>query len=263
MNSQQPQQQPIIEDENEEESEEEITKIESDNKIDFRNAPLGLASELIQHPIRLNIIGKSRMGKTTLAVRIICQCIMKDVQMCFATCPTFWVQPQLKPLRDIPGAFHKGNVFTQIDDEVFEKIYQWLEAHPQIPTFLFVDDAAAERATNQGNKGSFSRLCLASPHLNLTIVGVFQRGSSCSPSLRDNSEGIIIFKPTKVHDVKMILDECNPNPELKTFDTCVRKALNLCWSSEERFAFIYRAALTGNVEYFCGFRDKIQWPCGF
>jgi hypothetical protein len=203
------------------------------------------------------ITGRSTMGKTTLAVDIIRHSIMKDVRRCFAVCPTFWEQPALQPLRDIKGAFTKKSVFTNVDDSVFEYIYNTLVKQPA-PTLIFVDDAAAESATNRGNKGSFSRLCLASPHLDTSIFGVFQRLSSASPAFRDNTEGLISFIPTKILDVDTIYKEFNPNPAAIKSINIVKKALQHAWF-HARFCFIWREAFTGRIMYYSGFKERIAF----
>ncbi len=197
------------------------------------------------------------MGKTTMAVDLICNHLIKSVKRCFAVCPTWYTQPSLSRLRKIKGAFKARNVFTNVDDQVFEHIYRRLIKHP-MPTLLFVDDAAAEAATNKGNKGSFSRLCLASPHLKLTIVGCFQRFSAASPSFRDNTEGVISYVPTKIQDVDILTDEFNPCPAHLESKKIVKQALDYGWRNS-RFTFIWRPNFSGEVLYFSGFDKKINF----
>ena len=216
---------------------------------------LGGAINLVKHPIRLIASGRSTMGKTTLAVDVMLTRIMPSVRRCYAVCPTFYDQPQLQRLRSVKNAFPKSNVFTTVNDAVFEYIYQQLKKDPK-PTLLFVDDAAAEQATNKGNKGSFSRLCLASPHLNLSIVGCFQRLSSASPALRDNAEGLLSFQPTKLLDVETIVKEFNPCPTAKNSKENVKMALKHAWD-RRMYAFIYRVP-RGPVHMYAAFDDQIN-----
>lgn len=223
---------------------------------------LGKAVTLIQHPTRVIFTGRSTMGKTTLAVDVIMTQLIQEVKQVFAACPTFWEQPQLAPLRAIKKCFTPKNVFTTVDDSVFEYIYKCLAKHqPRIPTLLLVDDAAAESATNKGNKGSFSRLCLASPHLNLTIIGVFQRLTSASPALRDNTECVVSFIPSRISDVDVIYREFNPcaaNPQSKSI---VGNALTECWD-KSRYCFIYRPPRIGRVDFFAAFDYQVRFGKG-
>lgn len=216
---------------------------------------LGPAIDLVKHPTRLIASGRSTMGKTTLAVDIMLDRILPSVRRCFAVCPTFYDQPQLHRIRAVKNAFPKSNVFTKVNDAVFEYIYQQLKKDPK-PTLLFVDDAAAEQATNKGNKGSFSRLCLASPHLNLSIVGCFQRLSAASPALRDNAECLLSFQPTKLLDVETIVKEFNPCPTAKNSCRNTKAALQHAWSMR-MFAFIYRVP-RGPVKMYAAFDDEIN-----
>ncbi len=208
-------------------------------------------------PFRIIFAGKSTMGKTTMAVDIIMKHILPKVTRVFAACPTFWQQPALKRLRGVNGAFNKRKVFTRVDDEVFEYIFSVLDRNPA-PTLLFVDDAAAEASTNKGNKGAFSRLCLASPHLQLTIVGCFQRLSSASPALRDNTEGLVQFIPSKIHDVDTIEEEFNPFPAARKSTEIVREALQKGWDTS-RFTFIWRQNFTGAIFYYSGFDSVLKF----
>lgn len=195
------------------------------------------------------------MGKTTLAVDLICNNILKDVKRCIAVCPTFYQQPALAPLRAIPHAFPKKHVFSIASEQVFERIFHLCD-RDRTPTFLFVDDSAAESSTNKGNKGAFARICLAAPHLNLTIFGCFQRLTQCSPAFRDNCEGLISFVPTKTHDVGTIITEFNPKPANEHNKEIVKKLLQHAWENA-RFCFIWREAFTGKIYYYAGFTHAI------
>lgn len=196
------------------------------------------------------------MGKTTLAVDLICTKIIKSVNRCYAVCPTWYQQPALERLRGIPGAFPKKNVFSIASNEVFDYIFKQVDM-ARAPTFLFVDDSAAESSTNQGNKGAFARLCLAAPHLNLSIFGCFQRLTSCSPALRDNCEGLISFVPTKTQDVVTITTEFNPRPAHEKNRKIVMQLLEHAWA-DARYCFIWREAFTGKIYYFSGFDKQLD-----
>lgn len=204
------------------------------------------------------------MGKTTLGVDLITCQLLKDVQRCYAVCPTFWQQPQLERLRKVKGAFNKGRirdggtVFTTVSDNAFEYIFRKC-SQDHIPTLLLVDDAAAESSTNKGNKGAFARLCIASPHLNLSIIAIFQKLSMCAPPLRDNSECLVQFQPTRRADVDMMVSEFNPYVARvkKEGDVEVRKLLERIWG-EDTYCFAYRPARKGNVQYHVAFDELIN-----
>lgn len=218
---------------------------------------LGPAVSLIQHPTRILACGRSTMGKTTLCVDIILKQLMRSVKRCFAVCPTFWQQPSLKRLRDIKSAFPKKHVFTRPSNNVFDTIFRICD-RDRLPTLLYVDDAGAESSTNQGNKGAFARLCLASPHLNLSIVGCFQRPTLCTPSLRDNAECFISFLTSRVPDVNLIVNELNPTPASPISKKKVCEALEYAWKNA-RFCFIFREAFTGRIVYHVGFQSHINF----
>lgn len=244
---------------NEYDEDEEMQEEEEDGgKYKTMNNMGPAIMEHLDEPARLIVTGRSTVGKTTLAVDIILTRIMSRVRRCFAVCPTFYEQHALAPLRNVPGAFPKRRVFTSVDDSVFDTIFHKLSSKP-CPTLLFVDDAAAEAATNKGNKGTFSRLCLAAPHLQLYIVGVFQRLTAASPALRDNAEGLISFIASKEQDVQVILDEFNPSPAVKETKNWIIKTVNYAWQND-RFLFIWRESYTGKMHFYTGLHSEITQP---
>ena len=230
---------------------------QTSSKCKHKVNELGPALHLVKHPVRLIFTGRSTMGKTTLAVDVICESLFSQVKRCFAVCPTFWTQPALQRLRDVPNAFTKKRVFTQVSDSVFDYIYNKIVNFPA-PTLIFIDDAAAESATNKGNKGSFSRLAIACNHIDTSMIGIFQRLSSCSPALRDNAEGLISFVPTKIQDCQIIYNEYNPFPVDPKSKELVYAALLAAWKNA-RFCFIWREAFTGRIKYFIGFKSVIRF----
>jgi hypothetical protein len=247
----------------------ETAIVNSENTQDIVREPLHVGEQmnalgdyvtLLNHPVRALFTGRSTLGKTTLAVDVIMSRIIPHVQQVFAVCPTFWHQHQLSRLREIPQCFTEYNVFTEVDDSVFDNIYHILSAQDSaIPTLLFVDDSAAEQATNMGNKGAFSRLCLATPHLNLSIFGIFQRLRAASCSLRANTEAVISFIPSKVGDVDVIQEEFNPYPAMgRKGKQVVAQALTQAWQSPQHYVFIWRPPRKGVVLYHEGFETEIE-----
>ena len=227
---------------------------ESKNKKEIFNY-IGEHAKVIRHPYRLLITGRSTLGKTTLATQVMCHLLLCDVKRIFVCCPTFNMQDTLKEFRNVPGAFTKDNVFTNVDEEAFDTISEIIEKTPDIPTLLFVDDSGSERSTNRGSKGSFARLCIAAPHLNLSIVGVFQYMKMVTNQMRYNCEGLVSFIPCSIFDVDYIYQEFNPCATDADSKKVVRAALRKAYE-ERRFCFISREKWTGKVLYHAGF-DKL------
>ena len=216
----------------------------------------------ISHPVRLLVSGRSTLGKTTLAVDIITKRLLRGVNRCFAVCPTFYSQDTLSRLRQVKGAFTKDTVFTEVHEGVFRYIFDECTKNPA-PTLLFVDDAAADKATHGNNKGAFAKLCIASPHLNLSIVGCFQKLVTASPSFRYNSEALISFEPTGMEDVDRIIEEFNPCPSHPDSKLITRLALTEAWK-KDRFTFIFRERFSltcpnPKVRFHAGFKREINF----
>lgn len=209
------------------------------NRPDYIKNDLGNSVvKYVKHPCRLLLIGRSTLGKTTLAVDLAMKQIIPNVTRCFAVCPSWYLQDTFKPLRDIKGAFPRKHVFLDVEDGVFEFIEQICTNYPG-PTLLFLDDAAADKATHGGRKTALGKLCFNAPHLKLTIIGCFQQITTVTPSFRDNAEILVSFMPSGEDDVEHIVKEFNPCPSRLDSKKITRLALTQAWQLE-RFVFIMR-----------------------
>jgi hypothetical protein len=203
--------------------------------------------------------GRSGMGKTTLAVKVILKRYINVVNQVFAICPTFWVQAPLEPLRKIPNCFNDSNVFTNVTEGIFKRVLNLIVSNKKRPkTLLFIDDAAGDFCTNRGNKGSFAKLSIAAPHLNLSIIGIFQQAKTASPSFRNNCEGLVSFVSNRRADVEIICNEFNPLPASNNSPNLVNRAIVQAWK-EARFLFVWRGQFDVNTTFFGGFNKKIEF----
>ncbi len=192
------------------------------------------------HPTRILIAGRSTSGKTTLAVQLVTRHMLRGLRRCYAVCPTFYSQPALKPLRLIKGGFQHKDVFLDPSNEAFDYVLEQQRAY-RTPALLFVDDAAADSCTNAGSKGSFARLCIMAPHLNLTIVSIFQALKQCTLAMRTNCEILVSFQPNGVREVECILEEFNPFPSAVDSKKRVKAMLTQAWT-QYRYAIIIKTA---------------------
>lgn len=218
----------------------------------------------INHPIRTVFTGKSQMGKTTLMVDLIRRRLIASVQRCYVVCPTWYEQPAFQPLRRIKGAFPAKRVYTEATEEVFEEIYRKIKKENarvgrKIPTLLLVDDCAAERALHTGNHGAFGRLAISAPHLNLSIACTVQKLVSASPLLRENTEVVICFYPSRKKDVNILIDEYNPCPWEAGSSKTLRRMMGQCWDKKS-YCTIFREPLTGHTAYHIGLGQEVQLP---
>lgn len=209
----------------------------------------------ISHPYRLLIAGRSTSGKTTLAVELILQQLLRQVRRCYAVCPSFFIQQTLEPLRRVRGAFQRRDVFTNVSNEAFEKIFE-TQRQFKTPALLFLDDAAAEYCTNAGSKGPFARLCIQSSHLNLSVVAIFQGITQACKPLRYNCEGVIVFMPNGERETKTIIEEFNIDSSNPGMRKMMLQALNVAWM-EHRFAFIHKSF--PQARFYAGFTKQITF----
>ncbi len=79
--------------------------------------------------------------------------------------------------------------------------------------------------------------------------------------MRDNSEALISFSPSKTHDITLILEEFNPTPAHPETKKIVKEALLQCWGPNgQDFAFIYRPPRIGHVYFYRNFDQQIFIP---
>jgi len=196
------------------------------------------AGFLVDHPARLLITGRSTSGKSTFAVGFICRRMLRQVRRCYAICPTFYSQSTLGGLRKVQGAFQRKDVFTAPSNDAFEYIFKQQRRFPY-PALLFIDDVADSACTNVGSKGAFAKLCIQAPHINLTIVAIFQGLTQCSKAMRLNTEGLIAFMPDSEDEVNQIIKEFNPWGFRLGGKKLLRAKLEETWQTE-RFAFFWK-----------------------
>lgn len=160
---------------------------------------------------RIFVTGRSGTGKTTLSVKIIKKQLLKRVHRLFVICPSFYTQ---KTFSKITRFADEDDVFDRADDDIFEKIRSEIDKdlieNPDKMFLLFIDDVSSDYATNKGRKGAFASLSTEAPHINLSILALFQQAKSCSAAFRNNTDNIIMFAPADKDAIKCFQEEFNP-----------------------------------------------------
>ncbi len=208
--------------------------------------------------LRLLTMGRSGMGKTTLSVAVACRLIIPYIQRVILICPS--AQSQLSFGCILEHVASKDLHVSTTSNELFRSILEsvrteWGKSNGKTRTLLFMDDIAGDFCTNQGRKGDFANLLNESNHIGLSVIGIFQQASGCSSVLRDNTENIIIFPPSREDDIKVVYREFIPYQYSKEKRQEAIDAATEVWDDGE-FVFIHRPPRSHGM-MFRGFDEKI------
>jgi len=161
-------------------------------------------------------------------------------------------QPTFNPIRKMIKY-----TFTEASEDVFNHIERMCAAAMRkgsknpIPspyrTLLIVDDCSAEKSTNRGRKGSYSKLANNARWLNLSIITITQNLSSISPSFRDNAEGLMLFHTLNQKEKEYIIQERNPFDNAKDMYAIMDSA------RQEPHDFLFQVMTTEGVFHYRNF----------
>lgn len=192
---------------------------------------------------RTFVTGRSKSGKTTLVVEILKKYLLDRIHRFFVICPSFYTQNTFKKIRQFadPEDVYTERPTDEIFQEIRAKIDADLEENPDKMFLLFIDDLSSDSVTNHGRKGAFASLSTEAPHINLSIIALFQQAKTCSPAFRNNADNFIIFPPADNFGMKCFNEEQTPYiydaKKAKEFSYLTAKI----WE-KNRFVFIHRPA---------------------
>lgn len=188
-----------------------------------------------EHPGRYLFTGKSKSGKTTLAVEIIRAHFHKLVDRIIIICPTFDKQSAFDPIRqfidpkrDVFNATSESgeNIMTTIFNQLKEQQNVAISKKSKEPnTLILIDDIAGNKIVHGGRHGAFPNLAIMANHYNASMFVLSQQPKAISPAFRDNLEGVICFPTLKEQDRKWLYEEYNGCMlKQKTFMKLVKQA---------------------------------------
>lgn len=217
-----------------------------------------MAYNLIEHPSRTMVVGKSGEGKTTLANTLIYTMFNKKklFSRIILICPSYKTQPNYFWLRHIA---HKDKnkerekrifFYTVVTDALMASILANQQQY-SIPTLLVLDDQTGEQGIQRFGKGAFATLCNNAIWCNLSVMMICHRPKAVDTALRDNLDNIIAFRLLREDQRKCLYQEFFSDMDKKTFMTLYGQVGN--------HEFIYRHL---NGEYlkflFLGWNKQIR-----
>jgi hypothetical protein len=184
----------------------------------------------IVHPGRDMFTGKTKSGKTTLAVEITLKKFVPVVDRIIFLCPT-GSQEAFAPLW--PYINRKRDVFDPNDEGVIKTISRQLDSQkkvasemnlPHINTLIFIDDMAGKKILHGNRHSDFADLSLRCNHSHTSIILLTQQPKGITPTFRESLDGLICFPSLKRADREWLFDEYNCMIKKKTFIKLVKQA---------------------------------------
>lgn len=227
---------------------------------------LGKYARLIQHPTRVFCIGRSQMGKTTLAVQVIME-RFANLDRYIVICPS-WDQPTYNPIRDW---FKPCDVYRNPQRNTFDKIVQEIRAFNEFArrkgletpkTFVLFDDMAGNNLVHSNGKGSFPNFATQTVHEGASLMVISQEPKRADPTFRKNCENFIIFPSEAKYDVDWLNESFNSPVFGKGHN--FYDVLNFAWTAGKgrselgkHFMFIHSAPRTYS-RFYCDFDRQVK-----
>jgi hypothetical protein len=163
--------------------------------------------KLIRHPQRTLIIGKSRSGKTTLAVAFLSTMYMDLFDEFYLFSSTHEDQ---ETYCDIIDRIPPENIFERATDKNIARMVIDHKEKGKPKTLVIIDDQSGEEGIHRNSKGVFPTLIFNSRWRNMSIIAMTHRVTAISPAFRDNCEHLILLNVGTRNQVNLVEKEFNP-----------------------------------------------------
>ncbi len=156
--------------------------------------------DLIKHPSRTLLCGRSQMGKTTLGVLIVVEQLIPDLDRIILISAT----PDQSTYDPIRKYIQKNDIIYNITKDTIKQIFDDIKhlyevckakGVPPQRTLIFMDDLAGSGLMHGGRRGAFANLAIQTPHWSLSIIVVSHQPTNTDPNFRNNAENVIVFPP--------------------------------------------------------------------
>ena len=177
------------------------------------------STQLINHPERVGVFGRSNSGKTKLlvdggiAARIINQCD-RVIFSSFTGKQTGLLEYVMQS-----GKLAEEDNYKTFDAQTLEiiidDIMQMAEEEEELPkeertkTVIIVDDQGSEKAINHGQKGALVKLITTSRHLDVSSILLLQGIVMAGTGVRANLDHVFFFKSHVASERETFASEFN------------------------------------------------------
>lgn len=171
----------------------------------------------INFPCNILISGGTNSGKTNVLLHIV-QRNATQFNKIIALCPTASVNKDNQY-----GFLPKGSLFTNVNVQLIEKIFEYQKKHKNEKLLLILDDIIG--VLDLQKAPIIQLLFTQSRHWNISLVVLTQNLKACSPCVRSNSRYLFITS-LKEHSMKSAFELSNNSfPSFNMFKVFMNKML--------------------------------------
>ena len=157
---------------------------------------------------RTIVYGRSKMGKTTLLIKMIIEHFSHMVDSFVIMSATYPFDEKWKAVKH--RCPQPRYAYTDFNYENISTIYEYLqsEARQHRNTLFVIDDMTRGIRTGSRDEYLLDRIIANSRWINTTIVHSAQKIVHICPELRQNFESLICFSPETPEEFKSIYENC-------------------------------------------------------
>jgi hypothetical protein len=194
------------------------------------------AIQLINHPCRIVVIGRSQSGKTTIAADIALW-LSSQVDDIYLISPTHAKQTTWKVLKETRSLTYAHENLERSLIYVNKKM---IEDNHKRRSLIILDDVSFEKVLNEGNKGLLNGLSYNARWYNLSILTICHKVSNIGAGIRENIEHLIMFNTINNKELENVYDNFSFVKEKRLFMAVVYSLIEKkILSGEDPYAFIY------------------------
>jgi hypothetical protein len=204
------------------------------------------------------VVARSRMGKSTLLIKLLLYFWIKQFNQIFIFCPTYgsdnkWsaVDPYIK----------KGQVTVKpvLTENILRKIWQKCrekrQTHPGWNTMILMDDCMDQEAFLSQSKGSvINGLVCKGNHDGISTVWCVQKATQANTTMRLQAEGVITFYPGNAKEINCLWSDYGVG-SLKWFTQMLYNATEKPYDN-----FFVNRQGPGKPDYYHNFRLILDKP---
>jgi ABC-type oligopeptide transport system ATPase subunit len=198
----------------------------------------------INHPSRTLIIGKSRSGKTTIAVDIV-GWLQLQLDYIIIASPTYAKQKTWDPVRKYINKHFLDPI------KAMEYLMEYRDDHNDANIGLIMDDVSFDHVVNPGNKGTFPMLCYNAVHENISLIIICHRAANVSVALRDNADNYIQFFISSEKQLKSLAEDFSVSGKTADYLKLIKTTItDPILNGIDKYPFLFISYVEGQHVYY-------------
>ena len=169
-------------------------------------------------------------GKSSLLINLMIQpkFYRHKFDKVYIFCPSYHLDPKYQHLM-LPD----DQVFTEYTNSKLEEIVE--SSDPKQETLIILDDCMSEADFKSNNQDNIlNTLAIRGRHMHISLIISLQKTTGGSTVLRTQADGVFLFKPRSLNEIKSIYQDNSINAmSFKEFNELIAR------ETSEPYSFIY------------------------